>query len=96
MHEFRDSLTLSLGAYLIKLIGEFSRTEAYRHENISADGSTYNWGGSIANNGWAEYLLRWPNEYSQESATVRTDSIYNSLEAFIQWRRGEQIFSEHI
>ena len=65
--EFRDSLTLSLGAHLIKLGGEFSHTEAYRHENISADGSVYNWGGSIANNGWAEYLLGRPNSYSQES-----------------------------
>ena len=84
VHEFRDSLTFSLGAHLIKVGGEFSRTEAYRHENISADGSTYNWGGSIANNGWAEYLLGRPNQYSQESSTVRTDSIYNSLGAFIQ------------
>ena len=82
--EFRDSFTLSLGAHLIKLGGEFSHTEAYRHENISADGSTYNWGGSIANNGWAEYLLGRPNQFSQESSTVRTDSIYDSLGAFIQ------------
>jgi hypothetical protein len=82
--EFRDSLTITRGSHLIKLGGEFSHTEAYRHENISADGSTYSWGGSIANNGWAEYLLGRPNQYSQESSTVRTDSIYNSLAAFIQ------------
>jgi hypothetical protein len=84
VHEFRDSLTITLGSHLIKLGGEFSHTEAYRHENISADGSTYNWGGSIANNGWAEYLLGRPNQFSQESSTVRTDSIYNSVAAFIQ------------
>jgi hypothetical protein len=83
-------LTVTLGSHLIKLGGEFSRTEAYRHENISADGSTYSWGGSIANNGWAEYLLGRPNQFSQESSTVRTDSIYDSFAAFIQddWRPG--------
>jgi len=84
VHEFRDSLTITLGSHLIKVGGEFSHTEAYRHENISADGSTYSWGGSIANNGWAEYLLGRPNQFSQESSTVRTDSIYNSFAAFIQ------------
>lgn len=82
--EFRDSLTITLGSHLIKVGGEFSHTEAYRHENISADGSTYSWGGSIANNGWAEYLLGRPNQYSQESSTVRTDSIYDSLGVFVQ------------
>jgi hypothetical protein len=82
--EVRDSLTITLGSHLIKLGGEFSHTEAYRHENISADGSAYNWGGSIANNGWAEYLLGRPNQYSQESSTVRTDSIYDSFGAFVQ------------
>jgi hypothetical protein len=82
--EFRDSITITAGSHLIKIGGEFSRTEAYRHENISADGSTYSWGGSIANNGWAEYLLGRPNQFSQESSTVRTDSIYNSLSAFVQ------------
>jgi hypothetical protein len=82
--EFRDSLTITLGSHLLKIGGEFSHTEAYRHENISADGSTYSWGGSIANNGWAEYLLGRPNQFSQESSTVRTDSIYNSLAAFVQ------------
>lgn len=82
--EFRDSLTITHGSHLIKVGGEFSHTEAYRHENISADGSVYSWGGSIANNGWAEYLLGRPNSYSQESSTVRTDSIYDSLGVFIQ------------
>lgn len=82
--EFRDSFTVTLGSHLIKLGGEFSHTEAYRHENISADGSVYSWGGSIANNGWAEYLLGRPNSYSQESSTVRTDSIYDSVAAYIQ------------
>ena len=82
--EFRDSLTITIGSHLIKLGGEFSHTEAYRHENISADGSTYSWGGSIANNGWAEYLLGRPNQFSQESSTVRTDSIYDSVGLFVQ------------
>ena len=83
-HEFRDTLTITLGPHLIKIGGDFTKTEAYRHENISADGSAYSWGGSIANNGWASICSGLPSNYSQESSTVRTDSLYNSYGAFIQ------------
>jgi hypothetical protein len=82
-HEFRDTVTITRGAHLIKAGVEFTISEAYRHENLSADGSTFTWGGSIANNGWAEYLLGLPSNYSQESP-VRSDNEYKTFGAFIQ------------
>jgi hypothetical protein len=72
-------LTITLGSHLIKLGGEFSHTEAYRHENISADGSTYSWGGSIANNGWAEYLLGRPNQFTERAGLEYRFEAFNVL-----------------
>jgi len=83
VHEFRDSLTITRGAHLIKLGAEFTRTEVYRHESNAADGSSFGWNGSRANNGWAEFLLGLPNTYNQQSL-LRTDSLYNAFAAFIQ------------
>jgi hypothetical protein len=83
VHEFRDALTITRGAHLIKLGAEFTKTEAYRHESNAADGSSFGWNGSRATNGWAEFLLGLPNTYNQQSL-LRTDSLYNAFAAFIQ------------
>jgi hypothetical protein len=83
VHEFRDALTITRGAHLIKVGAEFTFNEAYRHESNAADGSSFGWNGSRATNGWAEFLLGLPNTYNQQSL-LRTDSLYNSFAAFVQ------------
>ena len=83
VHEFRDALTITRGAHLIKLGAEFTKTEAYRHESNAADGSSFGWNGSRATNGWAEFLLGLPNTYNQQSL-LRTDSLYNAFAIFVQ------------
>ena len=67
VHEFRDALTITHGAHLIKIGAELTKSEAYRHESNAADGSSFGWNGSRATNGWAEFLLGLPNTYNQQS-----------------------------
>jgi len=83
VHEFRDALTITQGAHLIKVGAEFTKSEAYRHESNAADGSSFGWNGSRATNGWAEFLLGLPNTYNQQSL-LRTDSLYNAFAVFVQ------------
>ena len=82
-HEIRDTLALTHGAHSIKLGVEIAFSDANRNEVFNADGASYNFGGTRAGNGWAEWMLGLPTSFQQYS-TLRTDNIYNTFAAFVQ------------
>lgn len=82
-HEIRDTATLTRGAHLIKLGFDFALSEASRHEIFNADGASFDFNGSRAGNGFAEWLLGLPTSFQQYS-TLRTDNQYKTFGAFIQ------------
>ena len=82
-HEIRDAVTLTWGAHLIKLGFDFALSEASRHEIFNADGASFDFNGSRAGNGFAEWILGLPTSFQQYS-TLRTDNQYKSFGAFIQ------------
>jgi len=82
-HEIRDTVTITKGAHLIKMGFDFALSEASRHEIFNADGASFDFNGSRAGNGFAEWLLGLPTSFQQYS-TLRTDNQYKSVGAFIQ------------
>ena len=82
-HEIRDTLAFTRGAHSIRLGVEIAFSDANRHEVFNADGASFNFGGTRAGNGWAEWMLGLPTSFQQYS-TLRSDNIFNTFAAFVQ------------
>ncbi len=82
-HEIRDTATVTRGAHLVKFGFEFALSEANRHEVYNADGASFDFNGSRAGNGFAEWLLGLPTSFQQYS-TLRTDNQFKTFGAFAQ------------
>jgi outer membrane receptor protein involved in Fe transport len=82
-HEFRDTLSVTRGAHSLKFGFEFAMSEANRHEVYNADGASFDFGGTRAGNGFAEWLTGMPTNFQQYS-TLRTDNIFKTFGAFVQ------------
>jgi len=82
-HEVRDTLAFTRGAHSIRLGVEVAFSDANRHEVFNADGASFNFGGTRAGNGWAEWMLGLPTNFQQYS-TLRSDNIFNTFAAFVQ------------
>ncbi|HXJ44008.1 MAG TPA: carboxypeptidase regulatory-like domain-containing protein, partial [Bryobacteraceae bacterium] len=82
-HEFRDTATVTRGAHLIRIGFEFALSEANRNEVFNADGASFDFNGSRAGNGFAEWLLGTPTNFQQYS-TLRTDNQFKTFGAFVQ------------
>ena len=82
-HEVRDTLTWTRGAHIFKLGVETSLNDANRNEIYNADGASFNFGGTRASNGYAEWMLGAPTNFTQYS-TLRTDNVFNTFSAFVQ------------
>ncbi len=82
-HEIRDTVALTRGAHSVKVGAEVAFSDANRHEVFNADGASFNFGGTRAGNGWAEWLLGLPTSFQQYS-TLRSDNIFNTFAAFVQ------------
>jgi outer membrane receptor protein involved in Fe transport len=82
-HEIRDTLSVTHGAHSLKVGFEFAMSEANRHEVYNADGTSFDFGGTRAGNGWAEWLLGLPTNFQQYS-TLRSDNIFKTFAGFVQ------------
>ncbi|MDQ1470515.1 MAG: hypothetical protein QOJ99_1995, partial [Bryobacterales bacterium] len=82
-HEIRDTATFTRGAHLVKVGFEFSLSEANRNEVFNADGASFDFNGSRAGNGFAEWMLGLPTNFQQYS-TLRTDNQFKTFGAFVQ------------
>src|SRR5207237_3139165 len=82
-HEIRDTLAFTRGAHSIRLGVEIAFSDANRHEVFNADGASFNFGGTRAGNGWAEWMLGLPTSFQQYS-TLRSDNVFNTFAAFGQ------------
>jgi outer membrane receptor protein involved in Fe transport len=82
-HEIRDTLSVTRGAHSLKFGIEFATSEANRHEVYNADGTSFNFGGTRAGNGFAEWLLGLPTNFMQYS-TLRSDNRFKTFAGFFQ------------
>jgi len=82
-HEVRNTLTWTRGAHLIKIGGEYAYNVANREASNESDGQTFNWSGLRAGNGYADYLLGLPANFTQQSL-LRSGNRYSTTGYFIQ------------
>jgi len=76
-------LTWTRGAHLIKIGGEYAYNIADREASNESDGQTFNCSGLRAGNGYADYLLGLPANYTQQSL-LRSGNRYATTGYFIQ------------
>jgi outer membrane receptor protein involved in Fe transport len=82
-HEIRDTLSVTRGAHSLKFGFEWATSEANRHEVFNADGASFDFGGTRAGNGFAEWLLGLPTNFQQYS-TLRSDNLFKTFAVFAQ------------
>jgi outer membrane receptor protein involved in Fe transport len=82
-HEIRDTLAVTRGAHSLKFGFEFATSEANRNEVYNADGASFDFNGTRAGNGFAEWLLGRPSNFQQYS-TLRSDNLFKTFGAFAQ------------
>jgi outer membrane receptor protein involved in Fe transport len=82
-HEIRDTLAVTRGAHSLKFGFEFAMSEANRNEVYNADGASFDFGGTRAGNGFAEWLMGLPTNFQQYS-TLRSDNLFKTFGAFAQ------------
>jgi outer membrane receptor protein involved in Fe transport len=82
-HEIRDTLAVTKGGHSLKFGAEWATSEANRHEIYNADGASYDFGGTRAANGFAEFLMGLPTNFQQYS-TLRSDNLFKTFAAFVQ------------
>ncbi len=82
-HEIRDTLSITRGGHMLKVGAEMSLNDANRHEIYNADGASFNFGGTRAGNGFAEWLMGLPTNFTEYS-TLRTDNVFKTFAAFVQ------------
>src|SRR3954451_18686876 len=77
-HEIRETLSVTRGAHSVKFGFEWAASEANRHEVFNADGASFDFGGTRAGNGFAEWLLGLPTNFQQYS-TLRSDNLFKTF-----------------
>ena len=82
-HEFRNTVTWTRGAHMIKFGGEYAYSRAERNASNESDGNSFNWNATRANNGYADFLLGLPSSYTQQSI-LRTDNRFHTIGVFLQ------------